>query len=140
MVAVGMFCLAFVPGCGGGGAAPVVPPLPPVPDDAAAPEVADASAPSASSSAAPVRQRKPFEIHNSCTEVVTIVFGDDAKAPGAAKRTLAAYGTADGPRDNDGNQTVWLVDANGEPLVKVRVTRGMKHVEVGRSCRTLDAS
>lgn len=91
------------------------------------------------SSAEPARQRKPFPIHNACTEVVTLVFGDDPKAANADRRKLDAHGDFDGPRDSAGNQTVWLLDDKGEPLVKVNVTRGMKRVEVGRSCRTLDA-
>lgn len=85
------------------------------------------------------RNRKPFEIHSSCTDVVTVVFAEDPKASGAGRRTIAASSSIDGPRDDKGNQTVWLLDDKGEPLVKVHVTRGMKRVEVGRSCRTLDA-
>jgi hypothetical protein len=34
---------------------------------------------------------------------------------------------------------VWLLDDKGEPLVKVHVTRNMKRVEIGKSCRTIDA-
>lgn len=85
------------------------------------------------------RGRKPFSIHSSCTEVTTIVFGEDPKAPGAGRRTVASNSSIDGPRDAEGKQTVWLLDAKGEPLVKVHVTRGMKQLEIGRSCRTLDA-
>jgi hypothetical protein len=84
-------------------------------------------------------KRKPFEIYSNCGEVVTVVFGADPKAPNAGKRTIAPSAGIDGPRDNDGGQTVWLLDASNEPLVKVQVTRGMKRVEVGKSCRTLDA-
>lgn len=86
------------------------------------------------------RQRKPFPIHSQCTHVVTVVFGDDPKAAGAGKRTIAPDSTIDGPRDSDGKQTVWLLDEKGEPLpVKVHITRGMKQLEIGRSCTTLDA-
>jgi hypothetical protein len=85
------------------------------------------------------RRRKPFEVYSACTEVVTVAFGEDPKASAAGKRTLAPSASIEGPRDSDGNQTVWLLDTNGEPLVKVHVTRGMKRVEIGRSCRTLDA-
>lgn len=88
---------------------------------------------------APARKRKPFEIYNACGQIVTVVFGEDAKAQGAGRRTLTASSSVEGPRDDKGNQTVWLLDEKGEPLVKVHVTRGMKRVEVGRSCRTLDA-
>jgi hypothetical protein len=85
------------------------------------------------------RQRKPFPIHSSCSEVVTIVFGEDPKAAGAGRRTVAPSSSIDGPRDSDGKQTVWLLDAKGEPTVKVHITRGMKQLEIGRSCSTLDA-
>ena len=85
------------------------------------------------------RQRKPFPIHSSCSEVVTIVFGEDPKAQGAGRRTVAPSSAIDGPRDADGKQTVWLLDDKGEPTVKVHITRGMKQLEIGRSCRTLDA-
>jgi hypothetical protein len=86
------------------------------------------------------RQRKPFPIHSQCTRVVTVVFGEDPKATGAGKRTIAPDSTIDGPRDSEGKQTVWLLDEKGEPLpVKVHITRGMKQLEIGRSCTTLDA-
>jgi hypothetical protein len=85
----------------------------------------------------PPRRKRPLAIHNSCSEVVTLAFGEDPKTAG--KRTLAEDGSIDGPRDDKGNMTVWLLDAKGEPIVQVNVTRGMKKVEVGRSCRTLDA-
>lgn len=109
-----------------------------------APADADAGAttaiPAPAASAEPAKpRRKPFEIHNACTDVATIVFGENATAPNAYQRKLAPSTDAEGPRDDDGNQTVWLLDEHGDPLVKVRVTRGMKRVEIGRSCRTLDA-
>ncbi len=85
------------------------------------------------------RQRKPFPIHSSCSDVVTVVFGEDPKAQGAGHRTVAPNSAIDGPRDADGKQTVWLLDDKGEPTVKVHITRGMKQLEIGRSCRTLDA-
>jgi len=86
------------------------------------------------------RQRKPFPIHSQCTRVVTVVFGEDPKATGAGRRTIAPDSTIDGPRDPEGKQTVWLLDEKGEPLpVKVHITRGMKQLEIGRSCTTLDA-
>ena len=71
--------------------------------------------------------------------MVTVVFGENPKGPNVYLRKLAPSTTGEAPRDDEGNQTVWLLDARDEPLVKVNVTRGMKRVEVGRSCRTLDA-
>jgi hypothetical protein len=85
------------------------------------------------------RKRKPFEIYSNCLDVVTVVFGEDPKQASAGKRPIAPSSAIEGPRDAEGNQTVWLLDAQGEPLVKVHVTRGMKRVEIGKSCRTLDA-
>jgi hypothetical protein len=107
----------------------------------AAPSAPAAEAPPAepAASAEPPRRRRPLPIHSSCTDVVTLVFGDDPKATGAGRRTLTEDSTIDGPRDDKGNMTIWLLDPKGEPIVKVDVTRGMKKVEVGRSCRTLDA-
>jgi hypothetical protein len=93
---------------------------------------------SAEPPAAPAKPRKPFELYNACTDVATIVVGDP-KSTDAGRRTVAPFSTIELPRDDDGNQSVWLLDAKGEPLIDVRVTRGMKRVEIGRSCRTLDA-
>ncbi|MDB4940601.1 MAG: hypothetical protein JWP97_135 [Labilithrix sp.] len=90
-------------------------------------------------SPAQARPRKPFPIHSSCPDVVTLAFGDDPKAPGAGRRTLAGNSEIQGPRDVEGKAVVNLLDDKGEPIAKVHVTRGMKGVEVGRSCRTLDA-
>jgi hypothetical protein len=104
-----------------------------------APNLAGGGEPSGAADGEPHRQRKPFPIHNSCSEVVTIVFGEDAKAAGDSRRTIAANSMSDGPRDAEGKQTVWLLDDKGESLVKVHITRGMKQLEIGRSCRTLDA-
>ncbi|MBX3220388.1 MAG: hypothetical protein KF795_07720 [Labilithrix sp.] len=95
--------------------------------------------PASAEPAAEPRKRKPFEVYNSCADVVTIAFAADPKAPGAGKRTLAPSSAIEGVRNADGNQTVWLLDTNEEPLLKVEVTRGMKRVEIGKSCRTLDA-
>jgi len=116
--------------------APESPPAVPSPEPAAeeAPAAEEPAPPPA-----PARSRKPFEVYSACDDVVTVVFAEDPKAPDAGGRTIAPGSTILGPRDNEGNQTVWLLDEKGEPLIKVRVTRGMKRVEIGKSCRTLDA-
>ncbi len=88
---------------------------------------------------APTRARKPLPIHNSCAEPVTLAFGDDPNAPGAGRRIIGPYASIEGPRDADGRQTVWLLGDKGDVLVKVSLTRGMKTLEIGRSCRSLDA-
>ena len=85
------------------------------------------------------RHRKPFPIHSSCGQVVTIVFGDDPNAPGAGRRTIASNSEIDGPRDAEGKATVSLLDEKGAPIATVHINRGMKQLEIGRSCRTLDA-
>jgi len=85
------------------------------------------------------RHRRPLEVYSACADVVTVVFADDPKSPQAGRRTLAPSGSIQGPRDRHGNQTMWLLDRDGEPIAKVRVTSGMKRVAIGKSCRTLDA-
>lgn len=136
-----LLCLAFVlAACGNS-------PESQTPSSASASPAASAAPPTAASAtttasaepAEPPKKRKPFELYNACSDVATIVLGEDPKAADAGKRTVAPSGSLELPRDNDGNQTVHLLDAKGEPLVKVHVTRGMKRVEIGRSCRTLDA-
>lgn len=84
------------------------------------------------------KKRKPYEIVNLCPRPATIIFGEDPKAPNAGSKTLAGNDKIDdGPRDADGNEIIHLV-VRGEPLVKVRVSRGTKRVEIGTSCDTLE--
>lgn len=140
---------ASVIACGGGGKTPDVPgSVPGAPGASAEPPASPspqagsaepASEPDRAADPAPPKKRKPFSIHSSCPKVVTVVFAEDPKAPGAGKRTIAPNSAIDGPRDDSGKQMVWLLDDNGAPLIKVTVTRGIKEVEIGRSCSTLDA-
>ena len=139
LVIAALLPLPLLVACGGKDPAP------------ASPASASASTPEASATSAepqaepeqppaePAKPRKPFEVYSACADVVTVVFSEDPKAANAGKRTIAPSSSVEGPRNPDGNQTVWLLDTSGEPLVKVNVTRGMKRVEIGRSCRTLDA-
>jgi hypothetical protein len=85
------------------------------------------------------RSRKPFEIHSSCPSIVTVVFGDDPKAENAGRRTLAPNSAIDGPRDADGKQTVTVQNEKGEAIGTVHITKGMKRLEIGRSCQTVNA-
>lgn len=105
------------------------------------PAVASASAaPSVSEPPAPTHaQKKPLEIYNGCRDVVTVVLAEDPAEAGAPKRTIAGLSSSDGARRPDGTQTVWLVDDQGKGLIRVHVTKPMKRVEIGASCRTLDA-
>jgi len=127
-------CLLLLASCGG------KEPASPAASVAAPPSPA-ASAPTPETTAPQPepRKRKPFEVRSACADPVTVVFGDDPKSANAGKQTVPPNATIEGPRDGDGNQTVWLLDLHEEPLLKVNVTRGMKRVEIGRSCRTLDA-
>lgn len=101
-----------------------------------------AAAEPASAPAEPEKPKgKPFELYNSCSKVVTIIVGKDPKAADAGKRTAAPSSSIELPRDAAGNQIVTLADDKGEPTpVHVTVTRGIKRVEVGRSCSTLNAN
>lgn len=109
------------------------------PEPAEAPVAPAPTAVSAAPEAPAPRKARPLEIHNACSDVVTVAFGEEPSASGVGKRTIAADASIDGARDDAGNATVWLLDDKGAPLVKVNVTRGMKRVEVGKSCRSLDA-
>jgi hypothetical protein len=127
--------------CGAPASAPATATAP-APAAAPASATAPAAAPAVASpegAEAPRPRGRPYEIHSTCAEVVTLVFGPDPKAASAGRRTIAESSTIEGPRDEGGNMTIWLLDKKGEPTVKVNVTRGMKRVEVGRSCSTLDA-
>ena len=127
---LGMLVLCI--GCGD-------PPKPMTPDPAAQ---VDAGAPDpdvVGDNPAQPKPRKPFAIHNSCADVVTVVFGEDPKAENADRRRMAANSESQGPRDAEGKATVNLLDGKGEAIATVHITRGMKQLEIGRSCRTLDA-
>jgi hypothetical protein len=133
LVSVGIVSLGVL-SCGSNQETAAAPAAP-----ASAPSAAAASAPAPSAEPdAPPRKQRPLEIASACADVVTVVFGEDPKAP-KGSRTIAPSASIDGPRETDGTQTVWLLDSGGVPLIKVHVTRGMKRVDVGRSCRTLDA-
>jgi hypothetical protein len=103
---------------------------------------ASTSTPTSTSAATPDPEpspsaKKPLAVNSQCANVVQVVFGDDPKGP--AKRSIAQSGTIDAPRRPDGTQVVWLLDDQGEGIVKVTVTRHMKRVDIGRSCSTMDA-
>ncbi len=134
-----LLCLAFVLAACGNRPESQAPAASPASGAPPAESAASAAPVASAEPAEPPKKRKPFELTNACTDVATVVLGEDPKAADAGKRTVAPSGTIELPRDAEGNQTVHLLDANGEPLVKVHVTRGMKRVEIGRSCRTLDA-
>lgn len=135
-LAMGSLCLLTF-ACGAP-AAPLATPEPataPPPAREAATPVVDAGPPAKTGA-----QKRPLEIRNGCDTVASVFFGEDPKvADQGEKHALGVGATKPVPRRADGSQTVWLLDDAGAPLIKVNITRGMKQIEVGRSCRTLDA-
>lgn len=123
----------------GNGSEPATPPR----VSTALPKASDTPAPPdpevAGDNPAKPRSRKPFEIHSSCSSIVTVIFGDDPKAENAGKRTLAPNSAIDGPRDADGKQTVTVQNEKGDLIGTVHITKGMKRLEIGRSCQTVNA-
>ena len=79
------------------------------------------------------------EIHNACTDAVPIYFGEQPNGTTGDFVTLRGDGTSHVPRREHGELTVWIVDDKGFGLAHVKVTRRMKRVEIGPSCRTLHA-
>jgi hypothetical protein len=137
-----IFVLASLAIACGNSSPPSTPAAPSAAPADSTPPAATASASAAASAEAPSeppKKRRPLEIHNACNAVVTVVFGEDPKADTSGKRSLASGTSIDGPRDAEGKMTVHLLDEKGEKVATVHVTRGMKKVEVGASCRTLDA-
>jgi hypothetical protein len=128
-----LLLLAFLAACGSSEAKPAAEPTTTVAEKPPT-ELTDPQNPPA-----PPKKKRPLEIHNACNNVVTVVFGEDPNAKDSGQRTIAAGSSIDGPRDDNGNLTVHLLDEKSQPIVKVHVTRGMKKVEIGASCRTLDA-
>ena len=133
------WCVALT-ACGGAESKPAANPSTPpsdTPADAPASGGEEAEATPAGPTAA---QKRPLVAESLCPEVATLGIGDESTGfEGGQIRTIARGGSSDIPRKPDGTQRVWLLDDNSEGLIKVDVTRGMKRIEVGRSCRTLDA-
>lgn len=100
---------------------------------------ASPAAPSDTPSAQTGAQKRPLEITSHCATPANYYVGEDPKAGGPGKRTVEPMQILPVERNRDGSQTVWLLDEHFAPLIKVGITRGMKKIEVGRSCRTLDA-
>jgi hypothetical protein len=122
-------------GCGCGSSPPPAPAAPPPSRPATATEIAPDPEPE--EPAQPSRPRPPIDIKNDCGDVVGLFYGDPPK-DGPTVR-VAAGGTEKGPRNPDGSLVIWIVDEKGFGLANVHVTKRMKRVEIGRSCRTLYA-
>jgi hypothetical protein len=79
-------------------------------------------------------------IVNQCHEVAILAYGDPPNMkPGDLGRLVGDGGEGRAPRERDGTLPVALVTEKGEVLAQVRVSRRMKRLEIGRSCRTLYA-
>lgn len=108
----------------------------------AAPVASPPAAPAPAPAPEPPAKRRPYELVNLCPKPVTLLFdkggSEDPKAASVSRQNLAGNGRIDEPpRDKDGNQVIWLI-VRDEPLVRVRVSRGTKRIEVGTSCDTLE--
>ena len=126
--------------CGGDSATSAPPQTPATASPPAPPEPAASTAPSDAAPAQTGAQKRPLELQSFCLSPTTIYVGPDPKAGGTGKREVAAQGTLSPiERRADGTQTVWLLDEAGAPLIKVDINSGMRKIEIGKSCRTLDA-
>jgi hypothetical protein len=128
--------LALATACGG--TPPPAPAASPPPPSANAPP-AETAAP-AQPEPPPSRPLPDVQILNLCHDVALLAYGTP---PNMKEDALGRFpgdgGEGKAPRERDGTLQVTLVDAKGSVLAEVQVTRRMKKVEIGRSCRTLYA-
>lgn len=80
-----------------------------------------------------------IEVHNDCDDSVPIFIGEQPKFGSGTKTSMSGNSTTSYPRNGDGTLTLWIIDDHENGLASVHVTKRMKKVEIGRSCRTLDA-
>jgi hypothetical protein len=126
--------LLFLAACG---STPPPPPQPP-------PEPAPSAATPATASAEPEPEPPPsrplpdVNIINLCHDVALLAYGTPPNMKDLGRFT-GDGGEGKAPRERDGNLAVALVDDKGTVLATVLVTRRMKKLEIGRSCRTLYA-
>jgi hypothetical protein len=81
-----------------------------------------------------------IEVHSDCTDSVPLFLGDTPKFGNGTKTSVSANTTTSFPRGSDGTVTIWILDDQENGLASVHVTKRMKKVDIGRSCRTLDAN
>jgi len=81
-----------------------------------------------------------IEIHNDCSDTVPLFLGEKPKFGSGTKTSIGSNTTASFPRGSDGTVTVWIIDEQENGLANVHVTKRMKKIDIGRSCRTLDAN
>jgi hypothetical protein len=120
------------------GSAPAPPPQPPEQPAAPPAPAAPSASPEPEPEPPPSRPLPAVEILNLCHDVAILAYGDppNMKDPG---RFIGDGGEGKAPRERDGTLPVALVDNKGTVLATVVVTRRMKKLEIGRSCRTLYA-
>lgn len=105
----------------------------------------DAPAPTSTTTAAPSAHDTTvtpitIDVHNDCTDSVPLFLGDKPKFGSGTKTSVSSNSTTTFPRNSDGTLTVWIIDEQENGLASVHVTKRMKKIEIGRSCRTLDAN
>ncbi|MEO8876709.1 MAG: hypothetical protein ABI461_14045 [Polyangiaceae bacterium] len=79
------------------------------------------------------------EIHSDCTDSVPLFLGEKPKFGSGTKTSISSNSTTSFPRDSDGTLTVWIIDEQENGLASVKVSKRMKRIDIGRSCRTMDA-
>jgi hypothetical protein len=81
-----------------------------------------------------------IEIHSDCSDNVPLFLGETPKFGSGTKTSISPNTTTSFPRNSDGTLTLWIMDDQENGLASVHITKRMKKVEIGRSCRTLDAN
>jgi hypothetical protein len=100
----------------------------------------DAAPPGVEPEPPPKRPPPPVAIVNQCHDVAALAYGEPPNMhPASIARFDGDGGEGTALRERDGTLAVTLVDDKGNPLAVVHVSRHMKRVEIGRSCRTLHA-
>jgi hypothetical protein len=128
---------ALLAGCASSPPSP--PPAPSTPPPPAAPSTA-ASAAQPDPEPEPKKQLPNVQIVNLCKDVAVLAYGEPPNMkPDALGRFAGDGNEGSVPRERDGTLAVTLVDDQGNALSKVTVSRRMKKLEIGRSCRTLYA-
>jgi hypothetical protein len=87
----------------------------------------------------PTKKKRSFTLTSECDQTVSLFYGEDPQKGEGARISLDARKTATPERIDEARSRLWLLDGEGRPLAHVRVSRGMKTVTVGSSCRTLNA-
>lgn len=81
-----------------------------------------------------------IEVHSDCTDNVPLFLGETPKFGNGTKTNISPNTTTSFPRNSDGTLVLWIVDDQENGLASVHITKRMKKVSIGRSCRTLDAN